>query len=258
MGYLATQIFLFLLIAGALGLLIGWYFGRKALSAVHATAKRGWQEKLADAEQRNEELGRSAAHQDIEIQRLRSDLDELEQDRIAFLHIQKERSKLREEIVENKETMQRLMGQIALGEDERRKLKNRLTASENACQICNEKLDRLRASQQNEPSGEIRQNESDNHDETVVVLSAARSAAHAEGPFDDLKRISGIGPRIEELLNQLGIFRYAQIADFTADKIAWVDERLKFKGRIGREGWVEQAQILASEMSVRENNCRDR
>lgn len=64
---------------------------------------------------------------------------------------------------------------------------------------------------------------------------------------DDLRRIAGVGPKIEALLHGLGIWRYAQIAAFTPEEVAWVDERLTFKGRIEREDWIGQAKALASE-----------
>jgi|GEM_PF-1770258 len=66
-----------------------------------------------------------------------------------------------------------------------------------------------------------------------------------QGDKDDLKKISGIGPKIEEKLNHLGIFHYQQIADFTDDNIKWVDENLSFKGRAMRDDWVGQAKVLA-------------
>jgi len=66
-----------------------------------------------------------------------------------------------------------------------------------------------------------------------------------EGDKDDLKKISGIGPKIEEKLNAIGIFHYQQIADFTASNIQWVDNNLSFKGRIIRDDWVGQAKLLA-------------
>ncbi|MCA1296925.1 NADH-quinone oxidoreductase subunit NuoE [Stappia indica] len=63
---------------------------------------------------------------------------------------------------------------------------------------------------------------------------------------DDLKRIKGVGPKIEELLNELGVYHFDQIAGWDAENKAWVDTRLSFKGRIDREEWVEQAKLLAS------------
>lgn len=62
---------------------------------------------------------------------------------------------------------------------------------------------------------------------------------------DDLKKIKGVGPKIEATLNSLGIYHFDQIAQWTPDNIAWVDDHLKFRGRIGREDWVEQAKSLA-------------
>jgi predicted flap endonuclease-1-like 5' DNA nuclease/predicted nucleic acid-binding Zn-ribbon protein len=65
------------------------------------------------------------------------------------------------------------------------------------------------------------------------------------GTADDLKKISGVGPKLEKTLNGLGIFHFHQIAAFTRENVAWVDKYLRFKGRIDRENWIEQAKILA-------------
>jgi len=72
---------------------------------------------------------------------------------------------------------------------------------------------------------------------------AASKPANA-GP-DNLQEIKGIGAVLEKKLNALGIERFAQIADWTEDDIAKVDEQLNFRGRIQRERWVEQARELA-------------
>ena len=65
------------------------------------------------------------------------------------------------------------------------------------------------------------------------------------GAGDDLKKISGVGPKLEQTLNELGVWHYEQVANFSADDIAWVDERLRFKGRIERDDWIGQAKALA-------------
>jgi predicted flap endonuclease-1-like 5' DNA nuclease len=67
----------------------------------------------------------------------------------------------------------------------------------------------------------------------------------AEGEPDDLKLISGIGPGIEKTLHGLGIYHFRQIAELTPDNVAWIDQRLRFRGRIQREDWIGQAQRLA-------------
>ncbi|WP_417415510.1 NADH-quinone oxidoreductase subunit E [Hoeflea sp.] len=62
---------------------------------------------------------------------------------------------------------------------------------------------------------------------------------------DDLKMISGVGPKIEGTLNSLGIYTFAQVAKWKKAEREWVDGYLNFKGRIDREDWVKQAKALA-------------
>ncbi|TPK86484.1 NADH-ubiquinone dehydrogenase [Mesorhizobium sp. B2-4-12] len=62
----------------------------------------------------------------------------------------------------------------------------------------------------------------------------------------DLKAISGIGPKLEKVLNGLGIWTFAQIAAWSPQEIAWVDDYLSFNGRIGRDEWTAQAAALAA------------
>ena len=74
-------------------------------------------------------------------------------------------------------------------------------------------------------------------------LSEARG-----GQADDLKRIKGVGPKLEKLLHSLGFFHFDQIAGWSEAEIAWVDENLEgFKGRVSRDQWVAQAKALADE-----------
>jgi predicted flap endonuclease-1-like 5' DNA nuclease len=72
-------------------------------------------------------------------------------------------------------------------------------------------------------------------------LSAARG-----GKADDLQRISGIGPKNEAILHNLGFFHFDQIAEWTATQVEWVDDHLRFGGRIKREEWIKQAGLLAT------------
>ncbi|UCI10010.1 NADH-ubiquinone dehydrogenase [Mesorhizobium sp. B1-1-8] len=62
----------------------------------------------------------------------------------------------------------------------------------------------------------------------------------------DLKAISGIGPKLEKVLNGLGIWTYRQIAAWTSEEIAWVEDYLSLAGRIGRDDWTGQAAALAA------------
>ena len=81
----------------------------------------------------------------------------------------------------------------------------------------------------------------DEAEEAPEVLTAAR-----DGGADDLKLLKGVGPKLEQTLNELGFYHFDQVAAWTPAQVAWVDSRLKFKGRIERDGWIEQAKILAA------------
>lgn len=65
---------------------------------------------------------------------------------------------------------------------------------------------------------------------------------------DDLKQIEGIGPVLEKLCNDLGIWHFDQIAKWGAAEVAWMDSNLKgFRGRVTRDKWVSQAKIIGDE-----------
>ena len=91
--------------------------------------------------------------------------------------------------------------------------------------------------------------------ETVKEAAAAPAAEVAgvappaldapNGEKDDLKKISGVGPKLEEKLNGLGIYHYSQISEWTPEHIAFVDDHLSFHGRIDRDDWIGQAKALA-------------
>lgn len=81
----------------------------------------------------------------------------------------------------------------------------------------------------------------------VVPSGDGPKIAAAVGAPDDLKRIKGIGPKLEKLCNSLGVTRFDQIAAWTQADIDEVDPYLdSFRGRILRDDWVGQAKILAS------------
>jgi len=82
--------------------------------------------------------------------------------------------------------------------------------------------------------------------ESEQVRPEALQAAR-DGKADDLKRIKGIGPKLEAMLNGLGFFHFDQIAAWSPQEMAWVDQNLEgFKGRATRDQWVAQAKLLAT------------
>lgn len=69
----------------------------------------------------------------------------------------------------------------------------------------------------------------------------------AKGKADDLKLISGVGPKLEKTLNGLGFWHFSQIAEWKKADVAIVDDELSFKGRIERDDWIKQAKKLAKQ-----------
>lgn len=97
----------------------------------------------------------------------------------------------------------------------------------------------------NEPDSDTKNGEA----AEPLSLSHTDRPEHLDAPRgdepDDLKKIKGVGPKVEATLNSLGIYHFDQVAAWTEDNIAWVDEFLSFRGRIKREDWINQAGTLA-------------
>jgi len=74
----------------------------------------------------------------------------------------------------------------------------------------------------------------------------ANLLSKAPAQADDLKKIKGVGPKYEGLLNSFGIYKYEQLAAFSAQDVEWLAAQLgSFPDRIDRDGWVVQAGELA-------------
>ena len=67
------------------------------------------------------------------------------------------------------------------------------------------------------------------------------------GKADDLEQIRGIGPMLRQLLHDIGVFYFWQIASWSDEDVAYIDDKLPgYHGRISRDNWVEQAAELAA------------
>ncbi|AGB70786.1 MULTISPECIES: 5' DNA nuclease [Rhizobium] len=78
----------------------------------------------------------------------------------------------------------------------------------------------------------------------VAVKPVPARGRKAAEKADDLKRISGVGPKLEQVLNGRGIKRFADIAAWSDADIERIDGELGFEGRIRRDDWVGQAKEL--------------
>ncbi len=85
----------------------------------------------------------------------------------------------------------------------------------------------------------------DDDEQTVEADALVNDSEVADDASDDLKQIKGVGPAIEKTLNDLGIYRFNQIAEMSEYDIDRVAQSLKgFRSRIYREDWVGQARSL--------------
>ncbi|HJU31259.1 MAG TPA: 50S ribosomal protein L19 [Hyphomicrobiaceae bacterium] len=82
--------------------------------------------------------------------------------------------------------------------------------------------------------------------------AAFKGFKRPKGQPDDLTRIKGLNAELAGQLNGIGVIRFDQIANFSDDDIANVDETLSLGGRIEKEDWVRQAQDLVAEAAAAE------
>lgn len=81
----------------------------------------------------------------------------------------------------------------------------------------------------------------------AAPIPASPAVTATDSGQDDLLRLKGVGPKLNLLLIELGVTRYAQIAAWQDSDIAAIDSRLgNFKGRPVRDQWVDQAKYLAA------------
>ncbi len=219
MDYLLLQILLFLILAAVVGFFIGW-----------ATRGFGFESRLLVSE--NQWRSKHHALQN-ENNRLQSDLDQL-----SPQANNKHSENFALESTQNEEvsTIPFMSNKNVLPKPEK-------VASESK----SHPLDRLR--------NELSQIE-EAHTQKVLqtqqqteLFESTKSIPpenleQLDGTADDLKQINGIGPKIESTLNQLGVYHYEQIAEFTEGNIHWINEQMDFSGRVERENWVEQAREL--------------
>jgi predicted flap endonuclease-1-like 5' DNA nuclease len=186
MIYLIVQIFILLLLAGLLGLILGWYLTR--ISAAHAHANLRGRLRTVEGDARE----------------LRAELDAMT---TAKNNADIERRLLSDELADMRA---------------RRDAAERSTDSAESIAALQRELEQCRES----------------------LVAAAAGGASEKGEADDLQQIKGIGPKIAGILHELGIQRFEQIAVWSPEKVDWVNERLRFKGRIEREEWIPQARAL--------------
>ena len=83
-----------------------------------------------------------------------------------------------------------------------------------------------------------------------AALDAARSHAGTNGAsgrpeVDDLREITGLGPKMARTLAELGVDSYRELALLTDARVAQLVQRApQIAGRLERDGWIDQARVL--------------
>jgi small subunit ribosomal protein S2 len=77
-----------------------------------------------------------------------------------------------------------------------------------------------------------------------AVPTVFRGIDAPRGEADDLKRIKTISEKLEQRLNDLGVYHFWQIADLDADHVALLDKQLRLRGQVAKDDWVGQAKKL--------------
>jgi NADH-quinone oxidoreductase subunit E len=96
----------------------------------------------------------------------------------------------------------------------------------------------------NDPMERSQESCSDDEQKSIVDLGLSNALTCTQ-TTDDLKQISGVGPKIEGILHSIGVYTFAQIAAWNDEDVQKVDTHLKFSGRIIRDDWIGQAKELA-------------
>lgn len=81
--------------------------------------------------------------------------------------------------------------------------------------------------------------------EAEVEAETVKAVEVMESVGDDLTRLVGIGPKLAASLAELGVTRFSQIAAWTPDELASIDQLLGLKGRAERDAWIAQAKRFA-------------
>ncbi|HIP52693.1 MAG TPA: hypothetical protein EYH03_01600 [Chromatiales bacterium] len=281
MTYLMIQILTFLLLAALLGLLIGWWLARRGLEERLVKSDQQWRQRLQLLETENQDLrgrlspkgrgGRSEAggspggETDLahENRQLKEQVDELENALADAQSLNQSRGRRINELEARLVEVEKHMVN-ATGSGDQLK---RLIADKQELELRNQQcIAELNAAKTKLAECEVQKGEMRGTVKEVADSVAAKAPPEEpipaireevrpqflsapEGEPDDLKKIKGVGPKLEATLNELGIYHFHQIAGFTRDQIAWVDGFLSFKGRIDREKWVQQAKSLAAAAS---------
>ena len=87
-------------------------------------------------------------------------------------------------------------------------------------------------------------------EEQVANLPVFKGIEAPRGEADDLKRLPNVNGKLEQRLNDLGVFHFWQIADLDPEMGQALDRALRLKGRVTQEDWIGAAKKLIESQTV--------
>lgn len=256
-----------LLIAATLGGIVGWLLRSRNVRNQLEDNEVEWQERLGVVEEESRSLRTELSEQMARNKLLDADLaaaekrldsidGELKQEKQRADELENNRGKVKGDLRAKLEQLSASREQAVVELAEKAGMVGKLRAelADRTARV--EKLRRdlaARTERQSQRLAEL-QAELDElrqvRDTTEFEVPPAKyglTAPPVDG-IDDLKSIRGVGKVMEQLLHEQGIYKYRQIASWTEHDIEEVSVRLDaFRGRIERDGWVEQARQLLGE-----------
>jgi predicted flap endonuclease-1-like 5' DNA nuclease len=278
-AYAAIEIIVLIVLAAIIGLLLGWILRKflydvdvSALEARITAAERARRVAEADAVTARAEVGslegrleaaeQAAADAGERAGSLTADLDAALQDastkeaalgrlevELAAIGALRDQAEARAARVAELEVL--VVERESADHERLAQLEEALRDARAAHEACAARLDerdsriaRLEAAASREVGAGPAMSGPPSRDEAVAAMAAIASRTAGGGPRadDDLKKIHGVGPKLERLLKSMGITSFAQIARFEAGDIATVTAALDaFPGRIERDDWMSSA-----------------
>jgi len=83
-----------------------------------------------------------------------------------------------------------------------------------------------------------------------LALPVFKGIEAARGDADDLKRLPNIDGKLEQRLNDIGVYHFWQIADLDAETAEALDRTLRLKGRVVKDGWIAAAKKLTESQAA--------
>ena len=87
-------------------------------------------------------------------------------------------------------------------------------------------------------------------EEQLPNLPVFKGIDAPRGEADDLKRLPNVSNKLEQRLNDIGVYHFWQIADLDPEMAEALDRALNLKGRIAREDWIGAAKRLTESQAA--------